>query len=65
MTTARPPRSDVSEHDLEHATEVAAELVRRFGNVYWPFFERLERELGERHDRANRLVRFTKERSNR
>ncbi|MEM8773524.1 MAG: hypothetical protein AAGF53_00740 [Pseudomonadota bacterium] len=65
MAIDRPPHSDVSEHDLEHATEVAAELVRRFGNAYWPFFERLERELGERRDRANRLVRFTKERSNR
>jgi hypothetical protein len=58
-------QSDVSEHDLEHATEVAAELVRRFGHVYWPFFERLERELGERRERASKLVRFTKERSNR
>lgn len=65
MTMNRPSRSDVSEHDLEHATEVAAELVRRFGNAYWPFFERLERELGERRERAKKLVRFTKERGKR
>ena len=62
MMMGRPPRSEVSEDDLEYATEVAAELVRRFGDAYWPFFERLEQELAERRERAQKLARFTKER---
>lgn len=31
--------------------------------ILWPFFERLERELEKRRERAQELVRFTKERS--
>lgn len=60
-----PPTQGVSIADMERATEIAAELVRRYGDSYWPFFERMERELASRKKRREKLTSFTRERSKR
>ena len=65
MMMRQPPQSDISEQDLEHATAVAAELVQRFGDLYWPFFERLERELVQRRERSKKLEQFARRRPSR
>lgn len=59
MTNQRDSSSTVPLMELENATQIAAELVRRYGDAYWPFFERLERELMDRKSRRERLTRFT------
>ncbi|GAB5458292.1 MAG: hypothetical protein Hens3KO_13220 [Henriciella sp.] len=59
MTGQDEHTSTVPLAELETATHIAAELVRRYGDAYWPFFERLERELTDRKSRRKRLTRFT------
>lgn len=46
---------EVSEEDIHKALTSAARIVDRYGEVYWPIFERLERELENRRSRAVRL----------
>ena len=38
--------------------ETAVALVDKYGEAYWPVFERLEAEINERESRAERLGRF-------
>ncbi|GJL91258.1 hypothetical protein [Hyphococcus sp.] len=45
----------VSEEDIEKGLRSAARIVDRYGEVYWPLFDRLERELENRRSRASRL----------
>ena len=45
----------LSDREIETALCSAARVVDRYGEVYWPLFERLERELIERRARASRL----------
>ncbi len=44
--------------NLEAATRVAADIVRKYGEEYWPIFDRLERELKEVCSREERLKSF-------
>ena len=64
MQTPDAPPPAITLSDIERATEIAAELVRRYGEAYWPFFVRMEREFEERRTRQERLIRFTGEKSN-
>ena len=45
---------------LYQAATIAAELVTRFGEDYWPVFERIDRELEARRSRKLRLEKFSK-----
>jgi len=45
----------VSEEDIAVALHSVAQLVESYGNKYWPIFERLERELKNKHSKAKRL----------
>jgi len=50
---SRKPK--ISDADIEAGLNVAARLVERYGEKYWPVFERLEQELDERRSRAARI----------
>ena len=45
----------ISDHRLERALSIAAQVVDLFGEKYWPIFERLESELEARRDRKARI----------
>jgi hypothetical protein len=45
----------VTDQEIEDALDLVAELIDKYGDVYWPVFERLERELAERRSRRERL----------
>ena len=47
---------DVKDADIERALRTAARVIDRYGDVYWPLFERLEAELDRRRSRAARLA---------
>ena len=38
--------------------ETAISLLDKYGDAYWPVFERLETEINERESRAERLTKF-------
>ena len=38
----------VTEQEIETSLSSLARLIDRYGDAYWPVFERLERELGIR-----------------
>lgn len=44
--------------------ETAVKLVDKYGDAYWPVFERLEAEISERESRAERLTRFRRHAEN-
>ena len=48
-----PPK--ITDQDIEIGLSIAARIVLRYGEVYWPVFERLETELRERRSRSARL----------
>ncbi|MFN7179963.1 hypothetical protein [Hyphomonas sp.] len=48
-------RMAVSDAELEKAVRSLARLIDRYGDAYWPLFERLEAELKERNSRKDRL----------
>ena len=37
--------NEISLQELEHGMVNAARLVRRYGAIYWPIIERLQREI--------------------
>ena len=45
----------VSDEELEIGLGIAARIINRYGDVYWPIFERLEKEREARRARGNRL----------
>jgi hypothetical protein len=45
----------VSDAEIEKAIRSVARLIHRYGDAYWPVFERLEAELKERNSRKDRL----------
>lgn len=45
----------ISDREIEDGLELLAELIDRYGDVYWPLFDRLERELEQRRSKAARL----------
>lgn len=51
-------KTPMSLEKLHKAAVVAAELVARFGDDYWPVFERIDHELEARRDRKSRLSKF-------
>ncbi|MEH6697042.1 MAG: hypothetical protein V7675_18555 [Hyphomonas sp.] len=46
----------VTEQEIENGLSSLARLIDRYGDAYWPVFERLERELGVRRQRRERLL---------
>lgn len=46
----------VTEQEIENGLSSLARLIDRYGDAYWPVFERLERELGIRKQRRKRLA---------
>jgi hypothetical protein len=50
-----PSRRVITEEDIEDGLSVVARLIDRYGDVYWPVFERLERELENRHEKRRRI----------
>lgn len=48
----------VSDSDLEKGLSRAAEIIEKYGDQYWPLFDRLEREFEEREEKLKRLKRF-------
>lgn len=50
-----PSRRTISEEEIEDGLNVVARLIDRYGDVYWPVFERLEKELQDRKSRSSRL----------
>ena len=51
----------VSDAELEKALRSMARIIDRYGDVYWPIFERLETELSERRTRSVRLAAYRAE----
>lgn len=45
----------VTEQEIENSLSSLARLIDRYGDAYWPVFERLERELRVRKERRERL----------
>ena len=45
----------VTEQEIESSLSSLARLIDRYGDAYWPVFERLERELNVRKERRQRL----------
>lgn len=45
----------VSVSELEELLDSVARIIDRYGDAYWPIFERLELELEERQSRQARL----------
>lgn len=45
----------ISDQELEDGLSFVAYLIGRYGDVYWPVFEKLESELEKRRSRAARL----------
>jgi len=41
--------------EIEKSLVFVAGLIKRQGNVYWPLFDRLEKELEQRKSRQDRL----------
>ena len=52
----------VSDTELENALRSMARIIERYGDVYWPIFERLEAELTARRTRAARLAAYRQSR---
>jgi len=50
----------ITNEEIEDGLNVVARLIERYGDVYWPVFERLELELQKRRSRAARLSRQLK-----
>ena len=52
------PDTTVPLHALYRGMETAISLLDKYGDAYWPVFERLETEINERESRAERLTKF-------
>ncbi len=49
------PDRKVTDKEIENGLDLVAELIDKYGDVYWPVYERLERELAERKSRRAKL----------
>ena len=45
----------VSDQELEGLLDSVARVIDRYGEVYWPMFERLEAELENRASKSKRI----------
>lgn len=50
-----PRQRNITDQAIEDGLDTVAVLIERYGDVYWPIFERLERELEMRRSRQARL----------
>lgn len=50
--------SKTTDRDIEVALRTVARIIERYGDAYWPIFERLENELYARRSRAARLASY-------
>lgn len=50
-----PQFRKITEEEIEDGLNVVARLIDRYGDAYWPVFERLERELEERRSKAAKV----------
>lgn len=48
----------ITEQRIENALRVVACVIDHYGDVYWPVFERLERELEDKRKRVSALSRY-------
>ena len=48
-------RRKYTDEEIENGLDLLAELIDRYGEIYWTIFERLERELSARQDKASKL----------
>ena len=48
-----------TEDELVDALASLARIINRYGDVYWPLFERLERELEYKRSRKARLAAYS------
>ena len=48
----------LSDADLENALRSLARIIDRYGEAYWPLFDRLETELDARRSRSARLAAY-------
>ena len=48
----------VSDTLLKKGLQDAVEIIERYGEHYWPLFERLESELIARQEKLRRLAKF-------
>jgi len=46
----------VSDADLERARRIAAEIVARMGEAFWPVFECVDGEYNRRQERSERVA---------
>jgi len=54
-TWFHPDVTQVTDQELEQALATTARVIERYGDAYWPLFDRLERELEARRTRRARL----------
>jgi len=45
----------ITDLELEQGLDLLAELIDRYGEVYWPIFDRIENELSFRKERSKKL----------
>ena len=48
----------ISDAQLRRGLSNAVEVIERYGDQYWPIFDRLEQELKLRDSKLDRLKRF-------
>lgn len=48
----------LSDAQLKRGLSDAVEVIERYGDQYWPIFDRLEKELKLRDSKLNRLKKF-------
>ena len=53
--TKRGKRCAVSDQDIEASLDYLAHLIDRYGDQFWPIFDRLDRELEARRMRTARI----------
>jgi hypothetical protein len=46
----------VTDQEIENSLSSVARLIDRYGDAYWPVFERLEREMSTRMERRNKIA---------
>jgi len=51
----------VNDEELEIARRIAAEVVQKMGEKYWPIFEMIDAEWSRRSDRRAQLAKCLRE----
>ena len=59
MVKKQQKSGEINLEALMAATEKMAWIVETYGDIYWPLFDRLDRELRQRQARDDRLKRYT------